>query len=87
MLLTIFNIFYVLVALAMCVLILLQRGDGAKNCRLACSRKTHQRDDLAGLDLEIDAAEHALCAANHFESGDRQRIRQVMLHFRSRRLA
>ena len=29
MLLTIFNIFYVLVALAMCVLILLQRGDGA----------------------------------------------------------
>ena len=29
MLLTIFNIFYVLVAIAMCVLILLQRGDGA----------------------------------------------------------
>jgi preprotein translocase subunit SecG len=29
MLLTIFNIFYVLVALSMCVLILLQRGDGA----------------------------------------------------------
>ncbi|MBS0557419.1 MAG: preprotein translocase subunit SecG [Proteobacteria bacterium] len=29
MLLTIFNIFYVLVAIGMCVLILLQRGDGA----------------------------------------------------------
>jgi len=29
MLMTIFNIFYVLVAIAMCVLILLQRGDGA----------------------------------------------------------
>jgi preprotein translocase subunit SecG len=29
MLLTIFNIFYVLVAISMCVLILLQRGDGA----------------------------------------------------------
>ena len=29
MLLTLFNIFYVLVAIGMCVLILLQRGDGA----------------------------------------------------------
>src|SRR5574338_648968 len=29
MLLTIFNIFYVLFAIAMCILILLQRGDGA----------------------------------------------------------
>lgn len=29
MLLTIFNIFYVLIAIAMCILILLQRGDGA----------------------------------------------------------